>query len=76
MKGKDIKEQGNDGERHEDRNMTILRGNGIDGFPNEYIPVLHLTGLWMWKAGFSSGDKVTIIVRSGILTIIRTKARN
>lgn len=73
MKKIDINKPEQDAKRHPDRKRTILRGRAIRGFSNEYVPALHLTGLWMLRAGFGPGDKVTIVVSSGMLGIYRNK---
>lgn len=73
MKRIDIFQPEQDVKRHPDRKMTILRGKSIRHSVIDFVPALHITGLWMLRAGFEPGDKVTIVVASGMLTICRNK---
>lgn len=35
------------------------------------VPFIHIAGVWVENAGFTIGDKVTIIVQSNQLTIVK-----
>lgn len=71
MKKIDTDRPEQDAQMHPDRKRTIGSGRNFGRCPYDSYPALYLTGRWILKAGFTPGDKVTVVVASDMLAIYR-----
>ena len=56
----------------DDRKLTVCYGRGNY---RKAPPQILLQGIWLEKAGFSAGDKITVKCQQGQLTITKNETR-
>lgn len=56
----------------EERRMTVYKGRGAY---KEALPQIVLQGRWLKRAGFNTGDKITMDCQQGRLIIIKNEPK-